>query len=256
MGWYRLFLLLSPRLSIKLEQDRTVSLSFARHQHLPPTLCPLSVSWRRRPSVPTPIHLLCALYWTGKSRAIMDLKSLLTILILETLASPWATPPPTFWEIFFQKQRTGECEGQGSQALRTHQHWAYRPSKFLRANEWILSRILSILNITFVIYLRLLNANIAVTLYCFRVYESITNLHSFTLRFKSVAPSCSFGNRFSLHFYCDSYPSVDTLCPAHVLAHLWGRAPLSSWFPKSRQSITKSLWYSFYLGFHKLPEKV
>lgn len=54
--------LLSFRPSIKLEQDRTVSLSFARHQHLPLTLSLLSVSWRRRPSLPTLIHRLCALY--------------------------------------------------------------------------------------------------------------------------------------------------------------------------------------------------
>lgn len=113
------------RLSIKLEQDRTVSLSFARHQHLPLTLSPLSVSWRRRPSMPTPIHLLCALYWTGKSRAIMDLKSLLTILILETLASLWAIPPPTLWKISFRKPPTGECKGI---EVKLHRHGSTSPA--------------------------------------------------------------------------------------------------------------------------------
>lgn len=55
-------------------------------------------------------HLLCALYWTGKNRAIMGLKSYLTILTLATLSSLWATSQVMLLKTCFQKPHSGEYD--------------------------------------------------------------------------------------------------------------------------------------------------
>lgn len=92
------------------------------------------------------------------------------------------------------------------------------------------------------------NANIALRLV---LLYTLSRLEIYTISPPPVNQLLLLGNHFSLFFFTVTHPSVYSLCPHLVLAHLC----YSSDAPKANTVLQKKWWCCFYSGFHKGPEK-
>lgn len=116
-----MFFVFPPRPLTRLELAPTASWWPAESPRPCLMPSPACLCWRRSPWVHASPHPLCALYWAGKSQAIMGLRSHPTTSTWGMSVSPWGTWRAMSSRVCCPRPCTGECDaGHGDHTAQLH----------------------------------------------------------------------------------------------------------------------------------------